>query len=53
MGPVVTCAARDRIVGLIDKGVAEGATLVVDGRAAGGAGPRGGLFRRPDAVRPA
>ncbi len=32
MGPVITCAARDRIVGLIDRGVAEGATLVVDGR---------------------
>ncbi|TMH57059.1 MAG: CoA-acylating methylmalonate-semialdehyde dehydrogenase, partial [Betaproteobacteria bacterium] len=25
MGPVITCAARDRIVGLIDRGVAEGA----------------------------
>ncbi|HEY2817938.1 MAG TPA: CoA-acylating methylmalonate-semialdehyde dehydrogenase [Casimicrobiaceae bacterium] len=32
MGPVITCAARDRIVGLIDRGVAEGARLVVDGR---------------------
>ncbi|HEY1458826.1 MAG TPA: CoA-acylating methylmalonate-semialdehyde dehydrogenase [Casimicrobiaceae bacterium] len=32
MGPVITCAARDRIVGLIDRGVEEGATLVVDGR---------------------
>src|SRR5205085_585062 len=32
MGPVITCAARDRITGLIDKGVAEGASLVVDGR---------------------
>ena len=32
MGPVITCASRDRITGLIDKGVAEGATLVVDGR---------------------
>jgi malonate-semialdehyde dehydrogenase (acetylating)/methylmalonate-semialdehyde dehydrogenase len=35
MGPVITCAARDRIVGLIDRGVAEGATLVVDGRRPG------------------
>ncbi len=33
MGPVITCAARDRIVGYIDAGVAEGAKLVVDGRA--------------------
>ncbi|HEY3180894.1 MAG TPA: CoA-acylating methylmalonate-semialdehyde dehydrogenase [Casimicrobiaceae bacterium] len=32
MGPVITCAARDRIVGLIDRGVADGAKLVVDGR---------------------
>jgi malonate-semialdehyde dehydrogenase (acetylating) / methylmalonate-semialdehyde dehydrogenase len=32
MGPVITCAARDRITGLIDRGVGEGATLVVDGR---------------------
>jgi malonate-semialdehyde dehydrogenase (acetylating) / methylmalonate-semialdehyde dehydrogenase len=32
MGPVITCAARERIVGLIDRGVAEGGTLVVDGR---------------------
>ena len=33
MGPVITCAARDRIAGLIDRGVAEGARLVIDGRA--------------------
>ena len=32
MGPVVTGAAKARIEGLIDKGVAEGAELVVDGR---------------------
>src|ERR1700730_42134 len=32
MGPVITCAAKDRIVGLIDRGVAEGASLIVDGR---------------------
>ena len=32
MGPVITCAARDRITGLIDHGVEEGASLVVDGR---------------------
>src|SRR5579872_3314205 len=30
MGPVITCAARDRITGLIDRGMEEGATLVVD-----------------------
>ena len=32
MGPIVTGTARDRILGYIDKGVAEGADLVVDGR---------------------
>jgi malonate-semialdehyde dehydrogenase (acetylating)/methylmalonate-semialdehyde dehydrogenase len=32
MGPIVSKAARDRIVSYIDSGVAEGAELVVDGR---------------------
>ncbi|WP_313531185.1 CoA-acylating methylmalonate-semialdehyde dehydrogenase [Shinella sp.] len=32
MGPVVTKEAQARILGLIDKGVEEGANLVVDGR---------------------
>jgi malonate-semialdehyde dehydrogenase (acetylating)/methylmalonate-semialdehyde dehydrogenase len=32
MGPVVTAAHRERIVGYIEAGVAEGASLVVDGR---------------------
>ena len=32
MGPIVTSAARDRISGYIEKGVTEGAELVVDGR---------------------
>ena len=32
MGPVVTAAARDRIVGLIGSGANQGATLAVDGR---------------------
>jgi malonate-semialdehyde dehydrogenase (acetylating)/methylmalonate-semialdehyde dehydrogenase len=32
MGPVVTADAKRKITGLIDKGVAEGAELVVDGR---------------------
>jgi malonate-semialdehyde dehydrogenase (acetylating)/methylmalonate-semialdehyde dehydrogenase len=47
MGPVITCAARDRIVGLIDRGVAEGATLVVDGRKPNVAGHEGGFFVGP------
>ena len=32
MGPVVTAAHRDKIIGYIGSGVAEGARLVVDGR---------------------
>ncbi|MDT0276726.1 CoA-acylating methylmalonate-semialdehyde dehydrogenase [Blastococcus goldschmidtiae] len=32
MGPLVTAAARDRVVGYIDAGEAAGATVVVDGR---------------------
>ena len=32
MGPVISSAHRDRIVGLIDSGVAQGATLLLDGR---------------------
>ena len=47
MGPVITCAARDRIVGLIDRGVAEGAALVVDGRKPGVAGHENGFFVGP------
>ncbi|HEX7272039.1 MAG TPA: CoA-acylating methylmalonate-semialdehyde dehydrogenase [Casimicrobiaceae bacterium] len=47
MGPVITCAARDRIVGLIERGVEEGATLVVDGRRARVAGYESGFFVGP------
>jgi malonate-semialdehyde dehydrogenase (acetylating) / methylmalonate-semialdehyde dehydrogenase len=32
VGPVISCAARDRIVGCVEAGVAEGARLLVDGR---------------------
>jgi malonate-semialdehyde dehydrogenase (acetylating)/methylmalonate-semialdehyde dehydrogenase len=32
MGPIVSAVAQQRITGYIDKGAAEGATLVVDGR---------------------
>ncbi|MDQ6917065.1 MAG: CoA-acylating methylmalonate-semialdehyde dehydrogenase, partial [Pseudomonadota bacterium] len=47
MGPVITCAARDRIMGLIDRGVTEGATLVVDGRAPSVPGHTAGFFVGP------
>jgi len=47
MGPVITGAARDRITGYIDRGVAEGATLVVDGRKPRIAGHEDGFFVGP------
>ncbi len=47
MGPVITCAARDRITGLIDRGVAEGASLVVDGRRPTIPGHANGFFVGP------
>ena len=47
MGPVISCAARDRIMGLIDRGVAEGATLVVDGRKPQIPGHENGFFVGP------
>ena len=55
MGPVVTCAARDRIRGLIDAGCAEGAKIVVDGRALRVTGYENGFFVGPtlfDSVKP-
>jgi len=55
MGPVITCAARDRITGLIDKGVEEGATLVLDGRKPSIDGHPDGFFVGPtlfDHVKP-
>jgi malonate-semialdehyde dehydrogenase (acetylating)/methylmalonate-semialdehyde dehydrogenase len=56
MGPVITCAARDRIMGCIDRGVTEGAMLVVDGREPRVPGFAGGFFVGPtlfDQVTPA
>jgi malonate-semialdehyde dehydrogenase (acetylating)/methylmalonate-semialdehyde dehydrogenase len=53
MGPVITCAAKDRIKGYIDSGVEEGAALVVDGRNPGVGG--NGFFVGPtlfDEVKP-
>jgi len=41
MGPLVTRAHRDRVAGYVDKGVAEGAKLVLDGRAFEAAGREG------------
>lgn len=44
MGPIVTSAARNRITGYIEKGVAEGAELVVDGRGHSVAGHNAGFW---------
>ena len=44
MGPVINAAAKDRITGYIDKGVAEGADLLVDGRGLSLQGMEGGFF---------
>ena len=41
MGPLVTRAHRDRVAGYVDTGVAEGAKLVLDGRAFEAAGREG------------
>jgi len=56
VGPVISCAARDRIREWIDRGVSEGATLAVDGREPnGGDLPEDGSYVGPtilDGVRP-
>jgi malonate-semialdehyde dehydrogenase (acetylating)/methylmalonate-semialdehyde dehydrogenase len=56
VGPVVSCQARDRINAWIERGVADGATLVVDGRQVAGDGIHpDGAFVGPtilDDVRP-
>jgi malonate-semialdehyde dehydrogenase (acetylating)/methylmalonate-semialdehyde dehydrogenase len=56
VGPVVSARQRDRVLGLVDAGVAEGATLVRDGRHPDVGGRlRDGFFVGPslfDRVRP-
>ena len=47
LGPVISCAARERIHGLIERGVAEGATLALDGRQVSVAGYPHGNFVGP------
>ncbi|MDP9665787.1 MULTISPECIES: CoA-acylating methylmalonate-semialdehyde dehydrogenase [Pseudomonas] len=44
MGPLVTAAARDKVVGYIEEGVAAGARLVVDGRGLHVSGNEEGYF---------
>jgi malonate-semialdehyde dehydrogenase (acetylating)/methylmalonate-semialdehyde dehydrogenase len=55
MGPVITAASRDRIVGLIDSGQRQGAEITVDGRGVTVPGHEAGFFVGPtviDRVRP-
>jgi len=47
MGPLVTAAHRDRVVSYLDTGVAEGATLAVDGRGHPVDGEAGGFWLGP------
>jgi malonate-semialdehyde dehydrogenase (acetylating)/methylmalonate-semialdehyde dehydrogenase len=47
MGPLVTREHRDRVASYVDKGVAEGADLVVDGRKTTVAGHEEGFFLGP------
>ncbi|MCR6673395.1 CoA-acylating methylmalonate-semialdehyde dehydrogenase [Devosia ginsengisoli] len=47
MGPLVTAAAKQRVLGLVDKGVEQGATLVVDGRGFSLQGYENGFFVGP------
>ncbi|SDG38170.1 CoA-acylating methylmalonate-semialdehyde dehydrogenase [Phytopseudomonas seleniipraecipitans] len=44
MGPLVTAAAKDKVTGYIDAGVAAGAELVVDGRGLSVTGSENGFF---------
>jgi malonate-semialdehyde dehydrogenase (acetylating)/methylmalonate-semialdehyde dehydrogenase len=50
MGPVITAAARDRIVGLIGTGAEQGAELAVDGRGLTVAGHATGFYVGPTVI---
>lgn len=55
MGPVISARHREKVLGYIEKGVKEGAKLVVDGRKAPVTGSGKGFFLGPtifDEVRP-
>ncbi|MCC7079859.1 MAG: CoA-acylating methylmalonate-semialdehyde dehydrogenase [Burkholderiales bacterium] len=55
MGPLITRAHRDKVKAYVDTGIAEGATLVLDGRAFEVSGREQGFFIGPtlfDKVRP-
>jgi malonate-semialdehyde dehydrogenase (acetylating) / methylmalonate-semialdehyde dehydrogenase len=55
MGPLINKAHRDKVAGYVDRGVAEGATLISDGRQLAVAGRPHGFFLGPslfDHVKP-
>ncbi len=55
MGPLISAPARERVVGYVERGVSEGARLVLDGRTAKAAGAAEGFFLGPsvfDGVTP-
>ena len=55
MGPVISAKHRERVVGYIEKGIAEGAELVLDGRGLSVPGREEGFFLGPtlfDGVSP-
>ncbi len=47
MGPVITAAHKERVLGYIEKGLAEGASLILDGRNARVEGHPNGFFIGP------
>jgi malonate-semialdehyde dehydrogenase (acetylating)/methylmalonate-semialdehyde dehydrogenase len=51
MGPVITPQSKERITGLIQKGVDEGANLLLDGREANISGYQEGNFLRPTILK--
>jgi malonate-semialdehyde dehydrogenase (acetylating) / methylmalonate-semialdehyde dehydrogenase len=50
VGPVISCAARDRIRDWISRGEADGATVVVDGRSVAAGTAEGGSFVGPTII---
>ncbi len=47
VGPLISCAACDRVVGLIERGIADGAALELDGRNPSVPGYEKGRLRGP------
>ena len=50
MGPVITAESRERIQGLIGRGLGEGGRVLVDGRSTTISGHEGGYFLKPTVI---